>query len=268
VPVSHIRNRYLLSEAFELIGRRLFDDEWKANELQAMPCPSPDELRADHEHWKKARDEIDGEIEKVRDQIRKRLLSETEAARLNKQIEELQTKRHDIAVRLLSHPEPTDTHVHSYEAYQRRRTAERTLVDAIKSGKFPVWGRQMAIETYLWGEPHFHYDIELSIVRVPRTFSSKRHQAARIDELAFDSWLATLKPLTASAMPPKSPEDRCALFLRTEVAEGEKRMTRDEYREYAMNEFPGLTGEGFRRVWDAVVPESWKQAGRPPAKNR
>lgn len=37
VPVSSIRKDYLLSEAVELIGRRIYGGDWSGSELYARP---------------------------------------------------------------------------------------------------------------------------------------------------------------------------------------------------------------------------------------
>lgn len=262
MPVSIVRNRYLLSEAFELVGRHLFGDEWTGNELDAQPGPSPDDLRAEYESGGRSRDEVDAEIEKLRNHMREKLLSEAETRQLQAQIEALQARRQAITDRLISPIAQDDPRVWLYENYQRRRTAEETLIGAIKEGKFPVWGGQLGMEPRLWSERHFRYSIELSIVRLPQTFSSKRHQSTRIPEAQFDSWLVTLKPLTPSAEKQLSNEDQCRMLFERWIAGGDQKKSKKEYFLEAKEEVPDLSWRAFDSLWRQRAPAEWRKFGR------
>ena len=43
----------------------------------------------------------------------------------------------------------------------------------------------------------------------------------------------------------------------------EAKLSKGQYRELAQEKFPGLSVRGFDRIWDTVVPNSWRRAGRP-----
>jgi hypothetical protein len=265
VPVWSIRKDYLLSEAFELTGRRLFGDSWNTFELGQRRVPSPDELSRARAPFVEALDRIEADIASIGTRLNK-TTNRSEIRKLTQQRETNIKQQAETNDQLISHPEATDTRRAQYEAYQRRITAETTLVDAIKRGIVKVHdGRNRPIDNLLWGgHPHFGYDIELSAVRVPRSFDSRRFLPARIAEKDFDKWLLTVTPLTQSGEKMLSPMERCRIFLRRQIEASNRvqQKPKEAYFLEAQAEIAGLSRRTYDTVWTDEVPDSWKAQAR------
>src|SRR5690348_14605574 len=119
VPVSIVRNLYLLSEAFELVGRRLFGGEWNGSEYGMRPCRSPEDmLRARAPHVE-ALQRIEGELAEIAARM-KRMLSESEVRELEEQRRVAFERRSEVHQQLFSSPEPSETIAWAYASYQRK----------------------------------------------------------------------------------------------------------------------------------------------------
>ncbi len=180
MPVSIVRNLYLLSEAFELVGRRLFGTEWNGTEYGMRSCPSPEDMWRARAPHVEALQRIESELAEIDGRI-KHTLKEAEIRELVERRRVAFERRSEVNQQLFSFPEPTDTIAWAYASHQRKLKAEATLISAIKEGKIPVQnGRGSVIDSLLWrGHPNFHYCIELSVVRVPSSFSSIKVQPAQ-----------------------------------------------------------------------------------------
>jgi hypothetical protein len=260
-----VRKLYRLNEAYNLVGRWLYGDDWNGWEISARPAPSPDDLSRARAPYQEALEKVQAEIAEIDAQL-ERTLSASEIRELlerrNAAVKRLEQAGHDLN----SHPEPTESHRWAYETYQRGLVAEKTLIAAIMRKAITVVnGHNTPIDNLYWnGHPHFRYYIELSFVRMPRSSGMRRREPAYIEEHEFDSWLLTLVPLTESAMKLLSPKDRCRLFLRQQVDAGPQMKPKKAYLLEARGEdkIPGLTEVDFNDVWRNDVPEKWKQGGR------
>lgn len=263
MPLDRDRRDYFLSETFEFVGRRLYGDSWTGREIFQHPVPSPEQLSQAHVSSREAYETIEREIAAIRERI-SHTISESEIRDLEQQLTS-KTEVREAAIRdLNSHPKPTDTNASLYDHYQRRLEAEATLMEAIGNGRITVHNsHNHPIDSLLWkGHPHFCYDLELSVVRVPRSYSARRFHAARIAIREFDAWLNTISPLTKSAERALSPRERCERFLQKMVKAGQQQKPKADYLHEARTEIRGLSKRTFEAVWNDVALESWKSAGR------
>jgi phosphoglycerate-specific signal transduction histidine kinase len=256
-----VRKQYLLYEAFELTGRRLFGNDWNGYELGKSPVPSPEELARARLPYLEAYQQIEAELSDIDKQVA-RSLSASEIEELNERRIAAQDRLQQATSALNSHPEPTESTAWLYETYQRKVVTETTLIEAIKRGTITVNnGRNWTINNLLWSHPHFGYDIELSVVRLPRFSGMRRFQPAWLEERQFDSWLLTLEPLTESARTLLSRLDQCRLFLDQQVAAGGQAKSKKAYLAEAQDKIKGLTAVDFNEAWKDRVPD-WTAGGR------
>lgn len=263
MPPGPNRKYYFLSEAFEFIGHRLYGDSWTGHEIYQRSVPSPEQLSQAHVISREAYEGVDKEISAIRERI-SRTIKEPEIRDLEEQLRS-KTALREAAIRdLNSHPEPTDVNVSVYDNYQRKLKAEATLNDAIRNGRITVHNsHNHPIDNVFWkGHPHFCYDLELSVVRVPRSYSARRFHAARIAIPEFDAWLDTVSPVTRSAERLLSAREQCERFLRKMIEAGPQQKSKADYLYEAQTANPDLSKRAFDSVWNEIVPDSWKGAGR------
>jgi hypothetical protein len=262
VPVTAIRKDYLFSEAFELVGRRLFGSDWTGNELTAHAFPSPKELAKARAPLERKLAVADAELARIEQQIRS-TLSEPEMKRLVEQRNDVMDRRVEIHHSLRANPVPTEIHAQDYETYQRGQTAEAALIAGLAQGKIKAHnGRGYSIDSWLWnGHQHFRYDVRLSIVRLPSNLSSRRHEPARIDEREFDQWCRELETLTPSAEQALSDRERCTRILGPMLS-ARTYAIKAHYLSAVRAVMPDLSEREFEFVWAVFAPDSLKKGGR------
>jgi hypothetical protein len=268
VPALQIRKHYLLSEAFELVGRRLFGRTWTGTEYAQRPTPSPDEIAATREPYETSLTNLSRDLTEIESQIARSLDQAVlaQAAERKQRIEEqltlLRTTLH------LELSEPNEAMRDQWETYQRRVAAERTLKDAIREHRFGVDdGRGNQIHPLVWtDDPRFRCYVELSIAVTAKRSGTPRVQPVRIEEHSFDSWLRTLGPLVAHE-PPKDelpPVEKARALIRKWVAEsdGVQLKSKAAYMADAQERIKGLSERGFDQAWAIEAPPSWKKHGK------
>lgn len=264
------RPYYLLFEAFEALGQRLYGSEWTRNEFVAVGLETVEQAKAELARYQ----EIDERTTAQLDELSAESLRTTNAERI-KAIESAKAGAQAERATIHSNywmPGWREGRIASARTYERRETTETMLIDAIKANKFPVVARhgntQRNLEPWLWQDKYFGYDLEISAVRVPSGWG-KRFQSARIPEGPFEAWLSTVVPLTPAGESALSPEEQCERYFAGEVAKGPKQMSRDQYIAQARKLIPNLSYRAARRTWDSrVVPDEWKKHGAPSRKNR
>lgn len=270
LPSKFVRTDYLFSEAFELIGKRLFGDEWLGWEIRQMRLESPAELEARRRPFDEAIHRAQSEIEKIREQIGK-TVAVVVMAELEKQLEDASNRRMQKIQERLSITELTDGYVANYRTYERRMTVEEHLFVALKRGVIKAHnGQNSPIDNVLWqGHRNFRAYIEMSIVRLPRSHYSPRLQPARIEIEHFNSWLVTLEPVTESAKKAARPPERVLTeleqfqaFLSDRIASNGPPPRKPNLWLEAHGKFPGLSERQFNFEWKTSAPASWKARGR------
>lgn len=264
MPGTPFRELLTLSDAVELIGRRLYGETWTGWEYQSQPRKSPEEIASERKPLEEELATAEAEIQKIEAAIQKSI-DAAENRRLAKHREKLETRVRQLLTKLsLDHPLNALVR-DAYETRVRWQTATETLLAALRGFKLRVHdGRGRELNQFAWSNPKFRYYLDLSLVVVPRTAREPRWQAARIDRDPFENWLATLTPLVE--VPRElSPQERLTEFLRQQIAvatEGSHKR-KGALRKEALKQTPGATGRMFDRVWSTVVPPKWHKSGAP-----
>jgi hypothetical protein len=268
MPGTPFREMVTLSDAVELIGRRLYGETWIGQEYLSRPGKSPDELARERKPLEEEISATEAEIREIEVAIQKSI-DPAENRRLAKLRAKRKAHVQQLQARLsLDHP-LNDIIRDSYDTHMRWHTATKTFVDAIKAFKLRVHdGRGRELNPAAWSNPKFRYYLELSLIVTPRSAGEDRRQPARIDRDPLNTWLATLKPIVEPPpAPPRelSPEQQVTGYLQQKVASarGGPHQNKDTLRKEALAQIPGATGRMFDRVWQNVVPPKWRESGAP-----
>lgn len=255
-----IRNYYTTDEAFDILGRVLFPNEWEGNhnELNAYPYP-PAAQAAQHDHA------ID------------LLLAEQEAFLAGRHETQLTTREREglaaIQTKLVAcnggHKygvEQNRDYDKDAKRHQRGFVVEKVIMDALREGSFRlllVPGGTFA-STSWWEDPEMHLSIRLGTVTVPLTCLSGGMYSARIEQSSFDDWLKSL-PQFLDESGALTDVEFANSWLGNELREHnqKKRMSREAYFELARKKRPTLSERAFRQAWANTAPDHWKQKGRP-----
>ncbi len=262
MPVEPIRRNYLLTEAFEIIGKRLFSDGWTGYELWARDIKPPGEIKSERAPLKDEIAKLDEMETALRDELSK-TVDEERVEEVKTEIGDILTHRAELHSELSKNPEPPDSYYHDYQAFQRRNKAESTLLEALRGGdvKAHCLGG-MVVDEQLWkGKKGFRYYIDLSMVVMPKRYSSRRRNSIRIPEGQFDAWLDVNLPIEKPETE-YSLEERCKNFLKRESDKGPQRKTKPDYFDEAQTKIPGLSRRAFDRAWVESTPMEWRKRGR------
>lgn len=269
MPVLEIRKHYLLSEALDLIGKRLFARSWTGQEYAQQPTPSPEDIAAMREPFETSCANLTQELTEIESRIARSLDQQmlTQASQRKREIEDqLGTLRTKLFLEL---PEPNSVMRDQWESYRRRVTTERTLMDAIRERRFDVDdGRKKQIHPLVWtDDPRFRCYIELSIAVTAKRSGAPRVQPVRIDEVSFDSWLQALPPRVAhepTAEDDLSPQEKCRVLIRNWVVEsnGLQLKPKAAYLADVRKCIENLSERAFEQAWAAEAPPSWKKHGK------
>ena len=256
---------YYLLQAYDALGRRLFGREWTGQDLLQPRIDPPEilaERRAPLEQKLKAIDARDDEGAAAM----QRLMSEEERDRLKEEKAALFAERAELQQDLGRLPALNDDYRRSYDAYARSEKAKAMLFGALNSGSVKAQaGLGMLIDWPYWSRARrFRCDLDLSLVILPHTFSSRRRDSVLIRKDHFDAWLKTVTPLSPELIAQLEPEALCRAWLR-EL--GQKHPDRSPFKKTAMRadakrDFR-VSANVFDRLWDDVVPVTWKRAGAP-----
>ena len=252
---------YILLEAFDRLGARIYGDQWTGMEPWATSPEASLALRQERQQASAEVKPVDAEI-KTAQHAFDRAIDNDERNQASATLHKLREQKKPLSEKLDSIPDVSDAYIRDQAAFERRRETEAILRDGLKQGRIRLqFGPDMILDWRDWREaPRSRLYIALSMATVAERLSSLRRAPVFIDRTEFDAWLREIVPLNPDAQQP-TPEELCAAFLRAEIRKP-KSKRRDEYLDEAMAKFPGLTHRGFKRVWDETVPASWKESGR------
>lgn len=253
---------FLLLEAFDLLGQHLYGREWIGTEPWACPTRL-EELRAEKRRLRVQLQTLRAEIAALEEEWRD-ALDGAESEQIGTVLHEKRQVREQIAEEARSLPDLTGSYGADQEAYERRRKTEETFLSGLRTGAIELrFGPDQIIHWPTWrGHPDFLVSFALSLARAPLAISSRRRAPLLVARAQFGAWLEETLPITEEAQQLTSPEQRCVIFLKEEVAKG-KQSTKSAYRTQALGHIDGLQERAFNRVWDATVPPEWKRSGRP-----
>ncbi|MBB3065350.1 hypothetical protein [Limibacillus halophilus] len=257
-----LAQNYLLLEAFDLLGRHLYGDDWTGLEAWARPQRSTREIRQE-------REALLAEIEKstiALDALTRRynaVLDHDEQRALDAEITATRQALNETRNRLRDLPSLTGSHIRDSAAYERRAVAEGLIKGALDKGELTaIYGPNQPFAWQDWkNQPWFRLDIALSLATVSPELSNLRRAPVFLPRATFQTWLDGIEPKTLERLEEMTPEMRCRAYLKEEVSKG-KTKSRDDYQEEALSLIEGLSIRLFRQLWTEIVPDSWKQGGR------
>ncbi len=266
MPVVPFRETYTLSDAVELIGRRLYGETWTGSEsAYSQPRKSPEEIVAERKPLEEELSAAETRIREIDAAIGK-TMDDHENRRLAVQRVRSQSLAKQLRATLsLDHPS-NDITTDLYNAHVRWKTTVETFLEAIKGFKLKVHdGRGSPLNELVWNDPRFRCYLDLSVVVNSKTAAAPRWQPARIDRDKFKNWLATVTPLVEVKYE-RSAEERLTEFLRQELAAMRTgpRRTKVALRAAAREKIGGVSLRMFERIWTAETPPESRKGGRPP----
>lgn len=265
----HILEDYDLSQAFYLLGIRMFEDDWKGHdEIVAKN----DERSADSIINKNK--EIDDELQDVAEEItvlsrnQKKQADPVKSQAIKDVINGLFKKREQL------YGEKIDEGVANYisskqETYKRRIATEQVLIEALIRRKINYWAiGSLLIDNRAWEKVDgCSYSIELSCIwwgkKVQR---DPRRQFIRICKSEFDLWLDKNYPFINPDDENHSKEELANSWIIEKLKkQKEHKWRRDDYIDYMMSQF-GISNRKAKTIWTNHAPLNMKQAGRPKSK--
>lgn len=270
MPGTPFREMLTLSDAVELIGRRLYADTWTGFEYASQPRKSPGEIANARKPLEQELAAAEAEIQEIDAAILKTTDPE-QNLRLAARRDKLESRIGQLHATLsLDHP-LNDIVVEAYNSYVRWQRARETLLRAIREFKLRVHdGHGRELNHLAWTHPKFRYYLDLSLVVVPKSAGEPRWQPARIYADLFKKWAEILPPLVAPKHEPALRE-LVTLFLRQEFAamENAPRKTKQELREKARSKFgAALSFRMFEQLWAVEAPPELRKAGAPRKAHR
>jgi sulfur relay (sulfurtransferase) DsrC/TusE family protein len=264
MSVKPFRESRDLSDAVELIGRRLYGETWTGLEYASQPRKSPEEITSERKPLEDELSAAETEIQQI-DTATRKSIDAAENRRLAGLREKRETRmRHLHAALSLDHP-LNDIVVDAYHSHVRWQIARETLLEAIRNRRLTVHdGRGRELNPGAWSHPKFRYYLDLSIVINPRVSGEPRRQAARIYTDQFKKWRETLVPMIAAKHEPTAKE-LVTEFLRQEFAAMKTgpRKTKLVLRQEARQKINGVSLLMFEHVWTAEAPAESRKAGAP-----
>ena len=252
---------YPLLWTFDLIGERIFSDQWTGTEHRSGPTPSPDEIRAQRAPLEKRVARFEKQWSDLRDR-QSRITDEAELGQIKSEIDKLTGKKADTNRQLIDLPEVGEASQRRYKSFQRRVEAEGRLLSALRGGELTAYVMdQLVIDSGYWrGRRGFKYYLSESLVILPRSDFGQRRGMAAVAIQQFDGWLE--HSIGPGGAPP--PEELAKAYLR-ELFEQQPTLKRDEYLELVKRKFPEFSMRKIRtRIWDEVAGVDQTKPGRRP----
>ena len=251
---------YQLSDAFNALGRQLFVTDWTRQEIEARKVQDPGLIRQSRAPFESEMAEVNRLLQ-AKDAERRQAVSKDDLARINSDFMTLERRQQELfsCLNELGWVRPSEEEDRA--RWQRFEKTEAELMRAFREGELYVFGANtFRVDPRLWTEmpEGFGWNWSLSLIFWPSDKCARPVDAAKINCAEFEDWLARQLPLVEGASVDQLPaEQRFTLHFRKLVKSGPKPAPRDKMKRDAMNEFPGLSGRAFQRVWDKEAPDSW-----------
>ncbi|WP_208347866.1 hypothetical protein [Pseudaestuariivita rosea] len=253
---------YPLLHAFDETGRAMFRSEWTSWEAWARDYGDPDETRQKRRAIFDALNVLVGR-ENALTQVFVDQSDKEAAAIQNHKFQAIYKEQERLKLELHELPQVQDNWIKDHKAFQRRSRVEAELRDAFKQGELTLlFGPSTIVDWKRWANStDFRVYFCLSMIRAPKNqLFGTRRAAALINRVEFDEWIKRfgVVPEGDGGLTAKA---QCTNRLRAEVAKGQKRKTKDQYRAEMMDQIPGLSRRQFDRCWADETPDSWKVSG-------
>jgi hypothetical protein len=271
--ITHLEfhNRYMLLQAFDLLGIKMFGDHWDGHEAWARPSNGIDSLRERHRRLQDQIEQLGLEIAPLRVKFNS-AINRAEQDKFNHQAMALQVKKDALYEELRKLPNNFDTLETDQARFERRERVHNTLWEAAvgteKNRSLNLYcGLSVIMELGAWSkEPGFRLNIGLSMVRAPRRYGSRRGPVS-IEKAEFEHWLKSVVPIVPSNRPVPEPtlDEQVGRFIQECISENFDRR-KPEVRKLVKEKFPALSGEKFKVIWGLYAPKTHTKGGRRKAK--
>ncbi len=261
--VASMKDDYSLFDAFNFLGIRLYGPEWTGYEVWRDREEDPAPIL-------EARIPLTNEVELVTTQIsekhreQKEVEGRKEIHRVNNEIDNLKRKQSDLFHQLNDIGDVHSSVVKDHESWKRFERAEGIFLKALCNGDLTaICTFGMLVKENLWAEfpEGFGYSLEHSLIFLPSFESSKLMNSGYIKKKQFEDWLETVIPVVPHEGAKLSDEQRALVWFKALVPLWDGRMKRDQFKEMALAEYPGLSGHGFKRIWDKEATPNMKRPG-------
>lgn len=261
---------YSLSDSFTALGQRLFAQQWSGQEIEASKVQDPAVIRQRRAPFEAEMVELNL-LRQAKDAERREAVSKDALGSINSDLIEIERRQQELFTCLNEVGMVRKFEDEDHARWERFERTEAELLRAFREGELYVFGANSSrIEPRLWIEmpDGFGWNWSLSLIFWPKDKSARPVDAAKINCVEFEDWLAGQLPVVEGAnVDQLTPQQRYTLHFRKLAKAGPKPASRDKMKRDAIREFPGLSGRAFQRVWDKEAPDSWTKSGKPRKKS-
>lgn len=271
ITYLEFHNRYMLLQAFDLLGIKIFGGDWDGHEAWARPSNGINSLKERHRLLRDQIEQLELEIAPLRVKFNS-AIDLAEQDKFSHQATALQVKKDTLYEELRKLPNNFDTLETDKARFERRERVHNTLWEAAvgteKNRSLNLYcGLSTIMELGAWSkEPGFRLNIGLSMVRAPRRYGSRRGPVS-VEKVEFENWLKSVEPIVPSNRPIPEPtlDEQVGRFIQKSNIESPDLRKPDVWK--LVNErFPSVSGERFKVIWGLYASEDQKKGGRRKAK--
>lgn len=263
--MSSLDQCYFLLHAYDLLGEHLYGKDWTAQELKQPRLEPPAATEEQRAPFETQIAQINARDDEIGAALKRETKDEFVAA-LMRERKELFAARAQLQATLHSLPTPNEDYRRSYAAYERAEKTTAVLMEALENRAIQaIAATGLVIDWPTWSAtPGFRCYLPLSLVVMPRSISGIRRAAVLIRQQEFNAWLQDVPPLTPDRVDQLPAEAKCRAWLSALVQTNPlvRPQRKEVLRDEAIRLF-GISARGFDRLWETLVPKTWKQSGSP-----
>ena len=259
----NLKNEYTLCDAFQTLGVWLYGPQWTGHEISGRKEEDPAPILEKRKPLEVKVDELSKQIV-AKKKEKQNVLGRSEINRVNDDLSMLSEERSDLCHKLNNIGEVHHSRITDHEQWKRFDYTVGVLLRAFANGDLTVYSPLgLQVPDRLWSDfpDGFDYNLECSLIFWPSSECARKMTSARIRQELFDDWLETIPPVVPHELNKLTPEQRAYIWFRDQIPDWDGRTTRDQFKEIMMNDFPGLSGHGFKRIWDALATDDMKRPG-------
>jgi hypothetical protein len=286
MPTFDLTAHYSLLQAFDLIGRRIFGDDWTGSEAWTRRSDDPAVTMKERAAVGRELAEIEQQIAALGIQINYPE-NESQKAEAQAKYQELSDLRRTGEDRYRHFPVEYDTWIADHAAYARRSQVEDIIMGAFSSRELDlVFGAGQVLPWEDWRHrPGFKVYINLSLIRMPDRYISRHgivqsdrdstvspsnpyrepgRYVAFVKAETFNDWLGKFAP-NPDSPGSLAPEAQCRSMIKEMVLMNHNSVPKKEdcWQE-CKRRIPKLSERAFNRQWADLTPDDWKAGGRRP----
>ncbi len=259
---------FFLLEAFDHVGRHLFDSEWEGTEFEAAKVPDY-KIKA-RDRLAAARAELTDIVEKSKEltTLQLRTTKDTDNRRNTETLQDLATASralmNEIAA-LKPYEWGLDDELGRRERYE---VTLKCVTNALADGSLRALYLPMTyIDRHSWiSSAEFAIILPLSYVVRRRQKMAFRRKTVFVERNPFREWLARIEPINPGALEKLPPEIRARFVARKIVAAAPRPLKMDDFIKQLLEKVDDLSERAAQRIWgdkgtDMIVPQSWRAKG-------